>query len=89
MYKSGLFSHDQIDKLFSSLSSPDDLHNANLIAEKCVKLMNESLCGNSTTYGLVYSIVQFFIANSEDNTKQIIIKCTKKNGRWGFVIGRK
>ena len=77
------FSHDEITKIFETLSSPDDLTNFKLIAQKCEELV---LMPQYKEYlGLIDKICEFLIANEGEEI--VKVTATKKSGKWLFVVG--
>ena len=77
------FSHDEITSIFETISSPDDLTNFKLIAQKCEELV---LMPQYREYlGLIDEICKFLIAN--ENQEICKITATKKRGRWLFTVG--
>lgn len=82
LFRSGQFSQTEISQIFETLSSPDDLTNFKLIAQKCQELV---LMPEYAEYrGLIDEICRFMVANEGQEIAKIT--ATKKNGKWLFVV---
>ena len=83
LFKSGKFSHSDIDAIFSCINSPEDLHNMALVARKCEELV--LMPKNRKYLGLIDKICEFMVANEDQEIVKIIAKKDKKG--WTFIVG--
>ena len=82
LFKTGKFSHDQITKIFETLSSPDDLHNMGLITKKCEELV---LLPEYAQYrGLIDEMCRFMVANEGMTVCKVIAE--KRGRNWKFTV---
>lgn len=83
LFKTGQFNHDQITKIFETLSSPDDLTNFKLITQKCEELV---LMPEYKEYlGLIDAMCKFLVAN--EGISIVKVTAEKKGRNWNFVVG--